>query len=130
VGIARAAVILLALIEGVWMAFDGTRALTVGDYVTPSSGAHAGELGPWRYVVESVGIEPRSTLMKIVFVAFGLAWLIIAGAMLRRAPWAVNATLVAAVLTLWYVPVGTAFGLVEIALCLLLRPSASVTKDR
>jgi len=33
----------------------------------------------------------------------------------------VNAALIAAVLTLWYLPVGTAFGVIEIALCLSLR---------
>jgi hypothetical protein len=118
---ARATIIVLALIEGLWMGFDGTRALTVGDYVTPSTGARAGELGPWHYVVESIGIAPRSVLMKIIFVAFGLAWLIIASALLRRVPWALNAVLIGAVLTLWYLPVGTAFGVIEIALCLLLR---------
>jgi hypothetical protein len=32
---ARVTIIILALIEGLWMGFDGTRALTVGDYVTP-----------------------------------------------------------------------------------------------
>jgi hypothetical protein len=121
---ARATIILLALVEGLWMGFDGTRALTVGDYVTPRSGARAGELGPWHYIVESVGIAPRSVLMKIIFVAFGLAWLIIAGALLRRVPWAVNAALIGGVLTLWYLPVGTAFGIIEIALCLSLRRAA------
>ncbi len=121
---ARVTIIILALIEGLWMGFDGTRALTVGDYITPRSGARAGELGPWHYVVESVGIAPRSVLMKIIFIAFGLAWLIIAGALLRRVPWAVNATLIAAVLTLWYLPVGTAFGVIEIALCLSVRRAA------
>jgi hypothetical protein len=121
---ARVTIIILALVEGLWMGFDGTRALTVGDYVTPGSGARAGELGPWHYVVESVGIAPRSTLMKIIFVAFGLAWLIIAAALARRVPWAVNAALIAAVLTLWYLPVGTAFGVIEIALCLSLRRAA------
>ena len=94
---ARATIVVLALIEGLWMGFDGTRALTVGDYVTPRSGARAGELGPWHNIVESVGIAPRSVLMKIIFVAFGLAWLIIAVALQRRVPWAVNAALVAAV---------------------------------
>ena len=118
---ARVTIIILALIEGLWMGFDGTRALTVGDYVTPRSGARAGELGPWHYIVESVGIAPRSTLMKIIFVAFGLAWLIVAAALVRKAPWAVNAALIAAVLTLWYLPVGTTFGVIEIALCLSLR---------
>jgi hypothetical protein len=117
---ARATIVILALIEGLWMGFDGTRALLVGDYVTPRSG----ELGPWHYIVESVGIAPRSVSMKIIFVAFGLAWLIIAGTMLRRVPWAVNAALIGAVLTLWYLPVGTAFGVIEIGLCLLVRRAA------
>jgi hypothetical protein len=121
---ARATIVVLALIEGLWMGFDGTRALTVGDYVTPRSGARAGELGPWHYIVESLGIAPRSMLMKIIFIAFGVAWVIIAGALLRRVPWAVNAALIGAVLTLWYLPVGTAFGVIEIGLCLLLRRSA------
>lgn len=121
---ARATIILFAIVEGLWMGFDGTRALTVGDYVTPRSGARAGELGPWRYIVESVGIAPRSVLMKIIFVAFGLAWLIIAGALLRRVPWAVNAAFIGGALTLWYLPVGTAFGIIEIALCLSLRRAA------
>jgi hypothetical protein len=62
--------------------------------------------------------------MKLIFVAFGLAWLVIATAMLRRLPWAVNAAFIAAVLTLWYLPVGTAFGIIEIALCLVLRRAA------
>jgi hypothetical protein len=118
---ARVTIVGLALIEGLWMGFDGTRALTVGDYFTPRSGTRAGELGPWHYIVESVGIAPRSTLMKVIFVAFGLAWLIVAGALIRRVPWAVNAVWIAAVLTLWYLPVGPAFGVIEIALCLLLR---------
>ncbi|GAC1409306.1 MAG: hypothetical protein NVSMB53_01320 [Gemmatimonadaceae bacterium] len=77
------------------MAFDGTRALTTGDYVRRRSGARAGELGPWHYVVEAAGIAPRSVLMKLFFVAFGLAWLVIATAMLRRLPWAVNAAFIA-----------------------------------
>jgi len=44
--------------------------------------------------------------------------------LLRRVPWAVNAALIAAVLTLWYLPVGTAFGVIEIALCFSLRRTA------
>jgi hypothetical protein len=120
--VARAVIILLAFVEGLWMTFDGTRALTIGDYVTPRS--RPGELGPWHYVVESFGIAPRSTLMKVIFVVFGVGWLIIAGGLIRRTSWALNSALAAAVLTLWYLPVGTAFGVVQIALLLLLRRSA------
>jgi hypothetical protein len=38
----------LAALNGGWMTFDGARALIVGDYVTPSSGEYAGQLGPGR----------------------------------------------------------------------------------
>jgi hypothetical protein len=51
----------LAVLAGGWMAFDGARALIVGDYVTPQEGEYAGELGPWAALLESVGLEPRST---------------------------------------------------------------------
>ena len=117
--VARAVIVLMALAEGLWMTFDGMRALTVGDYVTPRS--HPGELGPWHYAVESVGIGPRSTLMKVIFVIFGLSWLIVAGALIRRTSWALSAALAAAILTLWYLPVGTVFAVVQIAMLLLLR---------
>jgi len=106
----RVFVVVLALIVGGWMAFDGTRALTVGDYVTPAAGPHAGQLGPWHHAVEAVGIGPRSTLMKLIFVCFGVAWLCSAIAFARGAAWARTALLTLAVSTLWYLPVGTAFG--------------------
>ena len=103
------------------MTFDGTRALIVGDYITPRGGPHVGELGPWHYVVERLGIPPRSTAMKVIFVAFGVSWLVIAAALVLRLPWAPTAALVAAILTLWYLPVGTVSSVIQIALLLLLR---------
>jgi hypothetical protein len=117
-GWVRIILVTLAVIEGLWMTFDGTRALTVGDYVTRSTGSHAGELGPWRRVVTAVGIPPRSTAMKLIFVIYGLSWLVIALAFLLRAQWAWLAMFVAAVATLWYLPVGTLFGLIQLVLLL------------
>ena len=106
------------------MTFDGTRALTVGDYVTPSSGAHAGQLGPWGHVVRAVGIPPRSTAMKMIFVVYGLSWLIIALGLALRSGWALLAMLIAALATLWYLPVGTIFGIVQVVGLIWLRRSA------
>jgi hypothetical protein len=103
----RIVLMLLGLVEGAWMTFDGTRALTAGDYVTRSSGTRAGELGPWSRVVSAVGIPPRSTAMKLIFVAFGITWLIVTVAFGFRANWALSAMLIAAIATLWYLPVGT-----------------------
>lgn len=72
----RVLIISLAVIEGAWMTYDGARALRVGDYVTPRSGAYAGQLGPWHRVVSAAGIAPRSNLMKIIVVVYGVRGLI------------------------------------------------------
>jgi hypothetical protein len=51
----RWVVLVLALTEGGWMAYDGGRALLVGDYVTPSTGEYAGQLGPWKLACFAFG---------------------------------------------------------------------------
>ena len=97
------------------MAFDGTRALIVGDYVTVD-----GELGPWTALVEAVRIEPRSTFMKSVFAVYGVAWLVVAAFFARGARWARRGMLLAAAGSLWYLVVGTASSALQIALLLVL----------
>ena len=57
-------VLLIASTAG-WMVFDGTRALILGDYVTPQTGDFAGRLGPWSNLVQAVGIEPSINVSKI-----------------------------------------------------------------
>jgi hypothetical protein len=109
-------VLALALVEGGWLAFDGGRALVVGDYVTPRSGPYAGQLGPWAKVVSAVGIEPRSTLMKSIHLVLGVALLAVTVCFGLGLPWARTGLLVCAVLGLWYVPFGTLLGVVQIAL--------------
>lgn len=107
------------------MVFDGTRALIVGEYLTPSSGQHAGQLGPWSKLVEALGGDPRSTAMKTAFVGIGAIHL--AGAVglaivvSSLASWL---AIVAAVLGLWYLPFGTAADVVAIAVVMTtsLRP--------
>src|SRR5438046_8155591 len=73
----RTIIIVLALLQAGWMIFEGTRAFVVGDYFTATSGADAGQLGPWSKIVRAVGIEPRSFLMKAIFVIYGLAWIFV-----------------------------------------------------
>ncbi len=112
-------VLVLAFVEGSWLAFDGGRALVMGDYVTPKSGKYAGQLGPWARVVSAVGIEPRSMLMKSIHLALGSAWLIVMVCFALRLPWAWWRMLVCAVLGLWYLPFGTILSLAQVALLLL-----------
>lgn len=112
-------VVALSLIEAGWLAFDGGRALLVGDYVTPKSGQYAGQLGPWSKVVSAVGIEPRSTLMKSIHLVLGVAWLGLMVCFVLGLPWARTAMLVCAVLGLWYLPFGTLLSVIQIVLLLL-----------
>ncbi|MFQ5690721.1 MAG: hypothetical protein ACE5HQ_10665 [Gemmatimonadota bacterium] len=115
----RWVVLVLALIEGGWLTFDGGRALVVGDYVTPRSGRHAGQLGPWSKIVWAVGIEPRSTLMKSIHLALGLVWLAVMLGFALGLSWAWTAMVVCAALGLWYLPFGTVLSVAQIVLLLL-----------
>lgn len=112
-------VVVLGLLQGGWLAFDGSRALIVGDYVTPGSGPYAGQLGPWATLVSAVGIEPRSTLMKSVHLGLGVLWLVMTIGFALRMPWAWRGMMACAVLSLWYLPFGTIFGVIQIVLLLM-----------
>jgi len=122
-------VVLLAFVEGGWLAFDGGHALVKGDYVTPSSGTYAGQLGPWSKLVSAVGIKPRSTLMKSIHLGLGLLWVVMIVCFLLRVPWAWQGMLICAVAGLWYLPFGTLLSVIQLVLLLLpsVRASMSVS---
>jgi hypothetical protein len=109
-------VLCLAILLGGWLAFDGARALIVGDYVTPESGEYAGRLGPWAGVVSAVGLEPRSTGVKVIHLVLGLAWLVAALCYAYGVRGARDGLLACAVLSLWYLPFGTILGVLLIVL--------------
>ncbi len=119
----RWVVALLALNLGAFMLFDGIRAFWVGDYLTPSSGEYAGQLGPWASLVESIGIEPRSALMKSLFIAYGLAWLVTLVAFLRQSSGSRRTMAFLAVATSWYLVPGTVS-------CVLLLLALGLSRDR
>ncbi|MDH3283734.1 MAG: hypothetical protein OEQ13_03265 [Acidobacteriota bacterium] len=112
-------ILALVLINAGWMSFDGSQALVVGDYLTPPSGPHAGQLGPWSMVAQAAGVEPRSTLMKSIFVVYGLGYFAMTALFLRGVRWAGPGLIVVAVLGLWHLPFGTLINIVVIALLLL-----------
>ena len=122
---AKWATLALAVAEAGWMTFDGARALVVGDYVTPPSGEHAGDLGPWATLVERVGIEPRSTFMKLVFVLYGSGWLAAAAVYARGSRGSRRAMAAAASGSPWYLVFGTVASAVQLVLLALEARSAS-----
>ena len=119
----RTIIIILALLQAGWMTFDGARAFVVGDYVTATSGAYAGQLGPWSRVVRVAGVEPRSSFMKAIFVIYGLAWIFVIERFTQGLPRTWLAMFIAAIGTLWYLPFGTVSSLIQIALLILLKRS-------
>jgi hypothetical protein len=115
-----AIVILVGFTAG-WMLFDGSRALITGDYVTPKSGEYAGQLGPWSSLVGAVGIEPRSTLMKLIFVGYGLIALAAIVCFALGITWARIVLTVVCILGLWFLPIGTITNLIALILLFVGR---------
>ncbi|MFQ5501389.1 MAG: hypothetical protein ACE5EQ_03700 [Phycisphaerae bacterium] len=112
-------VVVLAFVHGGWFAFDGAHALLTGDYVTPKTGTYAGQLGPWSMLISAVGIEPRSTLMKTIFLAYGTLWLVFIVCFIFKLSWAWWAMLAAAIGAAWYIPFGAVLSLAQVGLLLL-----------
>ncbi len=119
----------LVVLSGGWMAFEGARALIFGDYVTPATGQFAGSLGPWAGIVDAVGIPPRSTLMKSIFIIYGLAYMGSMAALLLGVAAARWLVLAMAGLGLWCVPFGTLTNLIVITLLLLPTLGAQAPRE-
>jgi hypothetical protein len=118
------AVLALVVIIGGWMLFDGLHALLTGDFVTPSSGTHAGQLGPWANLVSAAGLDPRSLVVKAVFVGYAAVYLTSGAAFAAGVQGTWWAVAVLAVCGLWYLPFGTVANLAVLAL--LFVPSLRV----
>ena len=111
----------LVLITAGWMLFDGSRALIVGDYVTEPDGEYAGQLGPWANLMRGFGIEPRSSLMKSIFVIYGIVALTTLYCYWARYPWAGSALMIVCFLGLWYLPFGTISNLIVLFLMMMRK---------
>jgi len=109
----------LILTNAGYMIFDGIHAFATGDYVTPKSGAYAGQLGPWSKAVEAVGLEPPSNFVKGFFIFQGVVTLALLACYLLRLKWAKTALKIAAVAELWYLPMGTINGTLVLVLLLV-----------
>ena len=93
---------------GGWMLFDGLHVLQTGRYIGPE------RPGPWADLVEAAGVDPFA--LGPLFVGVGLLWLGYVVLELARQPLARKVGRGAALLTLWYVPVGSLLALGVLAL--------------
>lgn len=111
--VAKVIASLIALLVGGWMIFDGIHVLKTGKYFGPE------KPGPWSDVVAAVGLDPFR--FGVPFIVLGVLWLLFLSAMLFHQSWAWYAALLTAVLTLWYLPVGTILSLLYILLLFVFR---------
>ena len=114
------AVMVLVLVSGGWMGFDGGRALIVGDYVTPRKGPYAGQLGAWSRLARGIGIDPRSTLMKSILLTYGVVYVLIMLCFVSGVAHSHWLLAITAALGLWYWPFAT---LINISVIVLVMSS-------
>ncbi|HXA17135.1 MAG TPA: hypothetical protein VN380_09100 [Thermoanaerobaculia bacterium] len=110
----RLLVLFAATLQGGWMLIDGIHALRSGAYF-------GSRLGPWAAVVSEAGIDPRSTAMKVAFIALGLLWLAVLVLMVARLRQGLIVAITAGILTLWFLPIGTLLSAMVIVCALQLR---------
>ncbi|HUF90241.1 MAG TPA: hypothetical protein VMR66_09695 [Gemmatimonadota bacterium] len=113
----------LVALQAGWFVFDGAHAIMTGDYVTPTAGSHAGQLGPWASVVRAVGVNPRAAGMQAFFLAYGTIWLVMAAVLLPRLPRGRGMLATLAAGALWYLPFGTLLSALQLGIVASLRPS-------
>lgn len=113
--IVEISLLLLALLNGGWMLFDGLHVLKKGKYFGPE------KPGLWSNIVASLGINPFS--IGPVFVALGIIWFISVVGLLASTSWGWLALMVSAIVTLWYVKIGTVISLIVIMLLVIFKTS-------
>jgi len=103
---------LLGSLNGVYMLLDGIFVLIKGKYIGPD------RPGPWANLFYKFDIN----VFKLgpLFIVFGLLWLTWLYTLWTNQSWSYVFGLIVAVLTLWYLPVGTLIS--AIIIVLLLTP--------
>lgn len=114
-------IIAAAVVNFGFMVFDGTRGLTKGDYMRPKKGQYAGQLGPWSKVVKTLGLDPESTLMKMIFVGWGIIGLMVTFCFAIDLGWAWKGMLFVNIGSLWYLMPGTVLSISQIILLIIIR---------
>lgn len=104
----RIVIFIIALVMGGWMIIDGLYVLIFDKFIC------AGWPGPWAGIVSAVGLDPLK--FGLVFVAFGIDWIAGGIGVIRDRRWGYYLTLIIAVLSLWYLTIGTLLAILVLVL--------------
>lgn len=109
----KISILVLALMNGGWMVFDGLHVRITGKYFGPP------EPGPWSGLVSVLGVDPFT--MGPVFIVIGTCWIGSVIGLLYSVSWAWWVLLFTAIATLWYIPMGSIISIAVIALLIIFR---------
>lgn len=109
----RILIILLGLLNGCYMLIDGIFVMINGKYIGPE------KPGPWASLFYKLGIN----VFKLgpLFILFGLLWLGWIFTLWTHHPRAFPFGILLCILTLWYLPFGTLFSLIILAVLLFYQ---------
>jgi hypothetical protein len=111
-------VIVLGVITGGFMLIDGIHVLLKGKYIGPP------EPGPWASLFYKLKVD----VFKLgpLFIAFGLAWLLFVASLWMQRSWSFPLGVAVAVLTLWYLPVGTLISVIVLIVLFAARTKLDI----
>jgi hypothetical protein len=104
---------ILGLLNGGYMLLDGIFVVLKGKYMGPE------KPGPWANIFYKLNIDPIK--MGPMFIVFGLLWLIWLFGLWTNQSWTYTFGLAMCLLTLWYLPVGTLFSVIIMAVLFFYR---------
>src|SRR3712207_3202615 len=97
-------VALIGSLAGGWMMFDGVHVMLRGKYFGPD------KPGPWSILFSRMGVDPFS--LGPMFVLLGALWIVFLVSMLSGQTWGWYGAAAVAVMSLWYLPLGTILALI------------------
>jgi len=112
--VVKVALSIIASLVGGWMIFDGVHVLATGKYFGPA------KPGPWSSLVAAIGLDKFS--LGVPFILLGVLWILFLMMMLLHQSLAWYGALLTAILTLWFLPVGTVLSLLYLVMLFIFRP--------
>lgn len=109
---------ILGFLNGAYMLIDGIFVMLKGKYIGPE------KPGPWANIFYKLDVNVYK--LGPLFIVFGVLWLIWLYGLWTNQPWALTFGIIVSVLTLWYLPVGTLFSLIILAVLLFARRKAGL----
>lgn len=99
--------------NGCYMLIDGIFVMSKGKYIGPE------KPGPWANLFYKFDFN----VFKLgpLFIIYGLLWLTWIFALWTNQTWAFTFGILLSILTLWYLPVGTLFSIIIIAVLILCK---------